>query len=73
LSIVHVTYPVTKWNPAFIRDGYYSIIDYTRHLSCRCDTCATWRDSFVIISYTIHSSGDTSLLHIITTHTYALT
>jgi len=31
------------------------------------DTCATWRDSFVIISYIIHSSEDT-LIHIITSH-----
>jgi len=31
------------------------------------NTCATWRDSFVIISCTIHSSGDT-LIHIIISH-----
>jgi len=31
------------------------------------DTCATWRDSFVIISCTIHSSGDI-LIHIIIPH-----
>jgi len=31
------------------------------------DACATWRDSFVIISCTIHSSEDT-LVHIITSH-----
>jgi len=31
------------------------------------DTCIIWRDSFAIISCTIHSSGDT-LIHIITSH-----
>jgi len=35
------------------------------------DTCATRRDSFVIISCTIHSSGDT-LIHIIShIHTHS--